>query len=340
MYQELQKRLYLTIMALLCVVVVGTFGYKFFGGAEWTYLDALYMTIITITTVGYGEIHNLESNQDARLFTIFILLVGMALLLYGIGNATAFIIEGNLSSLIWRRRIMKKINKMKDHIIVCGAGEIGMNIIDELLKTDYGAVCIERDPAIVETLKNKDKLLIIQGDATDDDVLIEAGIENAFGIISTFSSDKENLFVTVSARQLSPKIRIVTQAVDPTAQKKLYRGGANSVVSTNFIGAMRLTSEMVRPSVVNFLDQMLRVKESTIRIEEVTIPENSRYIGKNLIEAGIGKETGVLVIAIRNLVTNQFIYSFTPENRLKGGDILVVIGSVEQVKKLRKLLDS
>jgi voltage-gated potassium channel len=336
MYYGLQRRLYMIMAAIFAVIVVGTTGYKVLGGPEWSLVDALYMTVITITTVGYGEVHPLINNPGAKLFNVFFILVGMGIIAYGAGNLTAFIIEGDLKNLIWRRRTMKHIKRLKRHIIVCGAGDIGLSAVEELMKTKRSFVLIERDMDKIENLKIKDQILILQGDATDDEVLLEAGISDASGIVSTLSSDKDNLFITVSARQLNPGIRIVVRSGDPATQKKLARSGANAVVSTNEIGAMRLVSEMVRPTVVNFLDQMLRRRDQTIRIEEVAIPEASPYMGKNLFEANIGKETGVLVIALRNPQTDQFVYSITPEMKLNAGDIIVVIGTVEQLQLLRE----
>ncbi|MFC1848648.1 potassium channel family protein [candidate division CSSED10-310 bacterium] len=336
MYSELQKRLYLAIFALTLIIIIGTIGFKFFGGSSWSILDAMYMTIITITTVGYGETHSLSGNPGARIFTIFLLLFGTGVLLYGIGNATAFIIEGDLKHLMWRRRIMKKIIRLSNHYIICGAGEIGIHVIDEMMKTRQRFVVIEKSMDIIEHLRSRENLLIVHGDATDDDTLLNAGIEQAVGIISTIHSDKDNLFITVSARQLNHDIRIVAHAIDPATQKKLFKSGADAVVSANVIGALRMVSEMIRPTVVNFLDQMLRIKDKCIRIEEVTIKENSAYIGQSLAEANIGKETGVLLIAMRNVETNQFTYSFASDLKLKLGDILVVIGSVDQVMVLRQ----
>ncbi|MBN2385094.1 potassium channel protein [bacterium] len=334
---ELQKKLYYTLAALAAIFVVGTIGFKLIGGENWSILDSLYMTVITITTVGFGEIHDLTNNPAARIFTIFMLLFGMGVLAYGVGNITAFIVEGNLMHIMWRRQTMREINRMKNHIIVCGAGEIGHHVIEEFQKIAINFVIIEKNSEIVANLREKLNVSILQGDATDDDILIEAGINKAAGIISTLHSDKDNLFITVSARQLNPSIRIVVHAVDQAAHKKLVRSGANAAVSTNSIGAMRLASEMVRPTVVNFLDQMLRLKEQTIRIEEVTIKPKSDLIDQSLYGANIGKKTGVLVIAIRNMESNQFVYTFSKELRLKKNDILVALGTVDQIKKLREL---
>lgn len=336
LYTDLKKRLLQILISLMIIIVLGTITYKYLGGDDWSVLDAFYMTIITITTVGFREVHSLHAIPEARIFTVLLALFGMGFLLYGMGNLTAFIIEGDLKNLMWRQRTMKQIKKMKNHLIVCGIGEIGIHIVEELFKIRKEFVVIEANSVSIENCKFQGKIPIIEGDATDDDTLIAAGIENAAGIISSLHSDKDNLFITVSARQLNPSIRIVAHAIDPTTQKKLQKSGANAVVSANVIGALRMVSEMVRPAVVNFLDQMLRYKDKTVRIEEVTIKEGSRYIGKNIAETHIGKETGVLIIALRNVKTKQFTYSFSQNLKLQVNDILVVIGSVEQIEKLRK----
>lgn len=333
----LQRRLKIAVIVLAIVFLIGVVGFKSLGGREWSTLDAVYMAVITMATVGYGETKDLSKNPAARVFTIFFILAGMGIMLFVISSATAFIVEGELTQVLWRKKMIKEIAKLKDHIIVCGAGETGIHAVEELLKTRHNFVIIEPDKERVEKLKLLGDLNIIEGDASEDEVLSQAGIERAKGVIIALPTDKDNLFVTITARQLNPKIKIVAKGIDPKTDTKLVKAGANSVVSPNFIGGLRMVSEMVRPAVVNFLDLMLRDKSRTLRVEEVTITDRSQLAGKTLDEAAITQQTNLLVMAMKDPDSPDFHFNPGPKTVLRPGQILIVSGDISGVIKLREL---
>lgn len=333
----LQRRLKIAVIVLAIVFLIGVVGFKSLGGRDWSTLDAVYMAVITMATVGYGETKDLSKNPAARVFTVFFILAGMGILLFVISLATAFIVEGELTQVLWRKKMIKEIAKLKDHIIVCGAGETGIHAVEELLKTRHNFVIIEPDKERVEKLKLLGDLNIIEGDASEDEVLSQAGIERAKGVIIALPTDKDNLFVTITARQLNPKIKIVAKGIDPKTDTKLIKAGANSVVSPNFIGGLRMVSEMIRPAVVNFLDLMLRDKSRTLRVEEVTITDRSQLAGKTLDEAAITQQTNLLVMAMKDPDSPDFHFNPSPKTVLRPGQILIVSGDISGVIKLREL---
>ncbi len=331
---KLQKRLQVAGAILAMVFVIAVVGYRLLG-LEW--VDALYMTVITLTTVGFGEVGH-DFTPSMRLFTIGILLVGMGLLMYGVTTATAFIVEGELTDLLKRRKMEKKIAELEGHTIVCGLGSMGRYIIEELQKTLRPFVVIDNSRDNLDhALETYGEFLHVHGDASDDAVLEQAGLAKASGVVTTFGDDKMNLFVTLSARNLNPEARIVARAVDSHSAEKLKRSGANSVVSTNLIGGLRLVSELVRPAVTGFLDIMLHQKEKTLRVEEAVLADPSELVGITLADADIQEKTTLAVVALRDGGTGEYIYSPKPDTVLKAGDVLIVMGDVNYLPQLRAL---
>lgn len=323
---------------LLCILIVGTAGYKLIGGASWTLLDAAYMTIITLSSVGYGEVHNLEKNVPARIFTIFLIFFGAGVLLFVLSSTTAFIVEGELSNVLWRNKMRKEIERLHGHYLVCGGGRNGRAVIEELLQTGHDTVVIERDPGIIEHVREAlPEALIVVGDATDDEVLLEAGVKRAAGLITALPEDKDNLFITITARGLNPKLRIVAKCVDPHSRRKLLSAGADAIVSPYTIAGLRMASEMVRPTVVTFLDTMLRRPTGTYRIEEVQLTASSSLLGQSLSDAGIPTKTGLQVLAVRDPGEAHFTYNPPSTLELREGQVLVVLGERAGVEKLRRL---
>ena len=233
------------------------------------------------------------------------------------------------------------IGSMKDHIVVAGAGATGKHVIEELVATASPFVVIDRDLAHLERLSTdvaNGKMLYVHGDATDDHTLVAAGIERAMGVVAALTHDKDNLFVTLSARSLNATARIVSKIVEDRADAKMIKAGATSVVNPAMIGGRRMASELVRPEVNEFLDQMLRDKTKNLRIEEAIVPENSTYVGVSLKDSPIRRETKLLVIAVRHK-DRTFIYNPDPDHVIDGGTTLIVMGDAESVTKLRKILD-
>jgi voltage-gated potassium channel len=313
-------------------------------GQEWSYIDCLYMTVISVATVGYGEIVPVREVPWGESFTIFIILFGGAALVYFGSTTVALFVEEDLREA-WRRgRMRKVIARMKNHIIVCGTGATGATVVRELLATRYAFVAVDRDAERLQRLEaeaGKGGFPQLVGDATDDDILIEAGVREASGLVAALPTDKDNLFVTVSARQLNPRIRVVSRAIEPGMDAKLKRAGASDVISPNAIGGMRMASVMIRPQVVEFLDKMLRDRDKNLRIEQVTVPDDSPLVGKALRDTPIRKITQLLVIAAYPPgAEERYVYNPGPDFILTGGVVLVVLGMVDDVIRLREYFGS
>lgn len=284
----------------LLVFVVGMVGYALLAGERYGIIDIAYMTVITLTTVGFGEVIDLSASPGGRVFTMVLILGGVGSILYLLSSLAAFLSDGNIQRLMWVSSMKREARSMNGHIIVCGGGTIGGRVVDELCTTRRRFVLIERDERRVQELHERVGAAFpaIMGDATDDDRLREAGIDTAAGVISCLNADNDNLIVVVSARMLHPDIRIVTRCTEMALAGKLRRTGADAVVSPNTIGGMRLSSEMIRPQVVSFLDHMLHDREQPLRIEEWPVEAGSCFAGATVGDVrGLGLD-GFLLVAL------------------------------------------
>jgi len=330
----LPRRLVLALAAVLSTVVVGTMGYWVIGGGDWSVIDCLYQTVIGLTTAGFGEIVPLGATRWGRPFTILLLSGGLVSVGWFVTTAAAFLIEGELSGIAWRRRMDNRVRKMSGHTVVCGAGSTGIHCVRELAAIGAPFVVVESQEEVAREVSAAHGCAVVVGDATHDEILIEAGIERARGVISALTEDKDNLFVTVTARALNPALRIVAKAIDPRADAKLRRAGADSVVSPNMIGGMRMVAEMVRPEVVSFLDVMTRDKERTLRIEEVPLPAASRLTGRRVADLELTRHR-LLLLAVKPAGgAGRYLYAPGPEHQLACGETLIVLGEPERVRQL------
>lgn len=346
-----RRRLILAASLLGLVVLVGAGGYQLLGDGRWDTESVFYFTIITLSTVGFGEtLPGMDHVPYARLWTVGLIFFGSGTLLYFISNLTAFIVEGDIQGAIRRNRMQTRISKLHEHFIVCGIGSTGIHIVEELLHTNYSLVVIDRDLERLEQLARKfgpQRFLFIHGDATDDEVLVSAGIERAQGVIAALTDDKDNLYITLSAYQLAREraqkgeFRIVAKAIDPSARPKLMAAGATRVVSPSQIGGMRMVSEMIRPAVVEFLDLMLRDPEKNLRIEEVRIASDSTLVGAKLRDTEIRARTKAMVIAVKHAGEKvRYTYNPGPDLEIEDGMILIVLAEVAEMNRLRAGIDS
>ena len=324
------------------LLLFGTLGYM--GIEEWEWGDSLYMTVITLTAVGYDEVHPLS--PTGRIFTSFILAGGITGLGLWVAFLTSFVVELDLTPVLRRRRTEKEIKKMRNHVIVCGAGRTGSQVMEELLVAGESFVVIERDRAKVEELQELlPDLVVVEGDATIDHFLEEAGVQKARGLIACLSADTDNLFVCLTARDLRSDLEIVARAYEEETVPKLYRAGANHVVSPNASGAIRMAAFMLRPSVVSFLDVATRSPDLTLRLEQETVTETSPLAAQTLADARIPQNTGLIVIALRKRnpegAEEAYSYVFNPvaTTRLDPGDIMIVLGAPEQIRSLRAFVN-
>jgi voltage-gated potassium channel len=336
--QELYRPFVISTVLMFGIFTIGVAGYMFFA-PEASLLDAIYMTVITLTTVGYGEIVDLSTHPGGRVFTIVLLFFGVGTFVYFFSSLTGFIVEGNLEHLFWRRKMQKAIDQMKDHFIVCGGGYTGRHIVRELAQTGRDFVLIEGDENHVVDAEEfaGAKLHVIIGDATDDHTLIGAGIERASGIFSCVSNDKDNLIVTVSARLLNPGVRIISRCMDEAVEQKIKKAGADVVISPNMIGGLRMASAMVRPTVVSFLDLMLRARER-LRVEESTVASGSRLDGKTVEELRHLHPADALLIATRT-PDGDWQYNPLDEVKIVPGMTLIYMGSPGARGEMEKLCD-
>ena len=332
-----EKRLFIAVVLLLTTIVIGTVTYKLLTGSRYDWLTCLYMTVITLATVGYGEVIDTSQFPGARVFTIALILSGMGILFYCLSTATSIMVEMDLRDLFKRRKMDKHIKQLSNHFIVCGAGETGICIAQELMNTHTSFVIVERDPERIEALRRLGDILHVPGDATDDDVLIRAGIDHAIGLAATLSSEKDNLFLTLTARQLNPSLRIVARGLDESVNRKLRKAGADATVSPTVIGGLRMASELIRPSVVSFLDTMLRDATAAIRFEELHITSASKFINQTIRSTKLREDSNVLIVALRPGGEPRFQYNPPADTTLTDGMTLVVLGESKDINKIKEL---
>jgi voltage-gated potassium channel len=307
---------------LLLVHLLGTMGYLVISGGRASVMDALYMTFITVATIGYGEVVDLSGGPWGRLFTMGVGFFGIGGSWYLFSTFTAFILETNLNQAYRRRRMESTISDLSGHYIICGIGRVGSYVADELLKTQRDFVAIDNDPVALAAHEERTGHRVqLLGDATEDDMLVRAGVARALGVFAVTSDDSRNLVVSLSAKQLNPSIRVVARVHDRRNVEKTRRAGADEIVSPDFTGGMRIASAMLRPNVVNLLDMMLYT-DKNLRVEEVAVPQGSHVM--TVESLGRGREW--LLVAIRDEQT-RWNFNPPPETKLVPGDTIVAIMS-------------
>ncbi len=331
----LKRRLYFLLLTVGLVVIAGSLGYFLLFRGDYPFIDCLYMTVISLTSVGYGEVLPISGNMTAQVFTMVLITVGLGVILYGISSLAALFIEGEVSGYLRENKMKNRIKKLNGHYIVCGGGATGFPLLRELINNREQAVLIEKDETKMERYQDIADILWILGDATDDGVLSDAGIDKARGILITLPSDKDSLYVTMSARMLNPDLNIISRVVNPELRAKLRKAGADRVVCPNSIGALRMASEMIRPVAVDFLDTMLRSEQSDLRIHEISITAESGIRGKSIIESRLKERFGLLVLGMRDS-RGKLEFNPSPDKPLEAGSVLVVMGEVGRIKKARE----
>lgn len=337
--EDFKKRVIQAIPVLTAIFLIGTIGYRIISNGESSWIDCAYMTLITLASVGYGEITVHSDTAGGRVFTMFLIVCGISVFLYFLSTITAFLVEGDLLKNFWRKKMDKIIQGLRGHYILCGIGETGIHIIHEFIETKRNIVVVEKNSARIQEVGNEllDKLLWIEGDSTNDEVLIKAGVKRASGLMACVAEDKDNLLITLSARQLNESIRIVSRCKDSKMIGKLLKSGADSVVSPNFIGGMRIASEMVRPSAVGFMDIMLRDKDQNLRVEEIDIPDNSKIIDKTIGEVDFLTVAGLFPVAVQTS-ESKWVYNPSPKMKLQSGMKIIIIGNAEQRQKIEAII--
>jgi voltage-gated potassium channel len=336
---DLQRRLAFALLLLVVFTLLSAAGYRLLGGEAVSLLDAVYMAVITFASVGYGEIVDTSHSATLRLFNIFVVLIGVAITLYVFSVVTAFLVEGEITNVFRRRKMQKRISELNDHYIVCGVGDTGRYVVEELQKTHTPFVIIEHEEAQLERLREHEPDLYgdvpyLIGDATDEELLDAAGLSRAKGFIAAVSTDKDNLVLTVLVRQKNPRVRIVARCRDARYQERMLKAGANATVSPNRIGGLRLASEVLRPHVVSFLDIMLKDQKHPMRIDEIEVGSSSAWAGAQLGVLNLRERYGVLVMAVKN-VDGEVKFLPLEQERVPAGSVLIVMGDVDKIRRAR-----
>jgi voltage-gated potassium channel len=322
------RRVRIAVTALVAVVLAGWIGYQALGLGS---LDALYQTVTTITTVGFREVVPFGTSE--KWFTMVLVVVGVGTALYTLGTVLEAVLEGRLRDLYGRRRMERAISKMSDHVVVCGWGRVGRSLTEIVAGAGQTVVVVDRDEERLTGVSHP----VVLGDATDDAVLHRAGVGRARALVSALDSDAANLFVTVSARAISPRLFIVARARGDRNDEKLLRAGADRVVNPQAIGGARMAAFVLQPNVAEFLDLVMHDGSLEFRLEEVTVPVGSPLIGHSVRDAHVRDRTGALVLALRH-PDGSFTTNPAPETPIAGGQVLIAIGTADQLAALERLL--
>ena len=330
--RKFDSKIYTTLILVASTIAVGTIGYMWL--SHYSFIDAVYMTVITVTTVGFGELR--PFSPEEKVFTIFLILTSITIFGYAISAFSEYLVSGRLFDHFKHRNVEKQINRLTGHTIVCGFGRNGKQAILKLTNYNKKIVVIENDKEIIDLL-DADEILNVQGDATTDEVLLKAGIENAANLITTLPSDADNLFVVLSARQLNKDFKIISRASNESSYSKLKIAGADNVIMPDKLGGNHMASLVTTPDVIEFVDRLTIEGETTANLEEIdvdTLP--AKYLGKTILDLDLRRQTGCTVIGFRN-PDKDYIINPEADSKLIQGSHLIVLGRPEQIIKLREL---
>ena len=327
------RHLIFSVFLIVFIIILGVTGYMMIEG--WNFLDALYMTVETLTTVGYNEVH--EMTRLGRIFTILLICIGVAFFLYVAGAVVQFMIEGRIRTILGRRRLDKKIDRLKNHHIICGYGRIGRILCNMLTRKPIDLVVIEKDQELIPIM-DKDKVLYLSGDATDEVNLLKAGIQRAKGLIAALATDTANVFLVLTARQLNPDLFIIARASQKESKSKLKAAGANRVESPYDMGAASMAQRIIRPTVTNFLDLAFAHRRKDIQMEEIPVNSSSNLVNVMLKDSGIRQQFNLIIIAIKKLDGNM-LFNPSFEAVVEAGDTVIAVGQEGNLQKLEKILN-
>ncbi len=325
------RKIYLSLAALVLIILGGTIGYHLIEG--WPLFDGLYMTVITLATIGYGEVRQLS--LPGRYFTLLLIIVGVTAFGFLISNITQTLIETEITSLLGRRKVFKDISKLSGHYILCGAGRVGSKIIEEFQKKGVDFVVIENDEHVAERLLERG-ILVLNGDATDEAVLEGANVRAARSLVAAASSDAINIYIVLTARGLNPNLYIVARAVEQVAERKLLRAGANKVVSPTLIGSHRMAQAALSPAVADFIELTTMTESLDLYFEQIWITEGSPLDGCKIKDSGIRARHNAIIVAITDRA-GQMCFNPDAEQVLHAGDLLIALGSRADLTKLAEI---
>ena len=330
----MERKIHFTLSIILTVglVLVGTCGYMFIEG--WAFDDAFYMTIITLATVGYGEVHQIS--DIGRIFTIILIVSGVGYFMYVVGLIVQFLVEDRIRVILGRRKLDKRIAKLKDHYIICGYGRIGRVLARYLTERYLNVVIIEKN-ADRQAAMDEDGVLYLVGEATDESLLLRAGIRSAKGLITAVATDADNVFLTLIAKQLNPGLFIVARAIQNTAKRTLQAAGAAKVISPYDLGARRMAHAILRPTVIKFLELAFTDESTDIMMEEIQVRSTSRLLNVALKDSGIRQQLDLIILTIKK-ADNTLIFNPRADTRIETDDTLVVVGQAKSVNQLEQMM--
>lgn len=333
--QRIYRRLIYPIVGFVVILIAGTVGYRSIGGPHTSVVDAIYMTFITVAAIGYGEIVDLSHSPGGRIFTMAIATAGILNFTYMIGAFTAFLVEGDINQALRRRSMQKRIDKLTAHYIICGIGSVGTTVAHELSVTNREYVIIDTNQHKIDEYRERyPDVSYLHGDGSQDEILLDAGIGRAAGVFAITGEDSKNLVITLSAKQLNPTVRVVARCHEVNYIGKLRKVGADAIVSPDFTGGMRIASSMIRPQVVSFLDEMLRM-DNALRVEEILVPKS--FARTTLGELSLRKAEYVL-LAVR--IGGKWVFNPQHDYELQPGDTLVVMTTPGGRQALESLLSA
>jgi voltage-gated potassium channel len=334
---HLRRNIFLALGSFAIVIAIGTVGYVWLEGASG--LDALYMTVISVTTVGYSEVVNVD-DPAGKIFTMFIIVSGFGAYTFFAISVITYLVEKDFHGEWLEARIQKRIGKMRDHYIICGLGQAGTAALEEFLAARTPCVVIEKNAETVRQLRERYAGLgVIVGDATSDDILRSAGVEHARGLIAATESDSVNLLTVLTARSKNPGLVITSRATRNENVNKLRIAGANHVIMPNKTGGIRMAATLLRPDAVNFLEIMIRGTGDLLQVEQAEVPVGSPAAGQTLMDLAIPNRTGLLVLAIKR-AGGEDVFNHKPTEVLNPGDVLIVMGEADQIPVLKEMLRS
>ena len=331
---ESEKHLKAAIFLAFIVLLIGTLGYMIIEG--WSFVDALYMTVITVASVGYKEVHDIS--YMGRLFTILFIMGSVGVTVYVAGVVVQFMVEGRLRVIMGRRKLDRLIDHLKDHYIICGYGRIGRVLCKNLIRRKpVDIVVIDNNPNLVPIME-KDKILYVHGSAADESVLLKAGIKRAKGLVAALGTDVDNVFLVLTARQLSPNLEIFARASLDESKSKLIAAGANSVESPYEMGARNMAQRILRPTVTNFIDLAFTHRRKDIQMEEIPVNKVSKLAGVMLKDSGIRQRFNLIIIAIKK-PDGGMLFNPSFEAVITPGDTVIAVGEDDNLQKLEEILN-
>lgn len=331
---EEKRKLKFILLAFTLLLIIGVVGYMAL--LKVGFVDALYMTVITISTVGFGEVGTTSSQSE--IFSVFMIFLGVGIVGYTFTTVVAMFVEGKVKDLWKGSKMDRKISALKDHYIICGSGELAEVIINKFINEKLDFVVITDNREDLEDFSNHD-ILVVEGQSTEESVLERAGIEKAKGLVTTLDLEVDNIVTVLTARNLNKDIYIIANSITKSGREKLLKVGANKTLSVNEISGKRMASLMIKPNIISFLDVVTRVGDIELDLEEVIVKKGSYLEDKNLLEAQIPNKTGLVVLAIKKIEDGNFLFNPPVSYTFKIGDVLIVLGKEEQVDKLRNLGD-